>query len=131
MKNVFYIILCAALFIQCSPRVSFTNLENNTSYGLHGKLTAKEGKGKELAKILLEASELMESAKGCRLYAISMDHTNPDDVWVTEIWDNKQAHDNSLNISGVKELIGKAIPILEGSPQKVQEFEVIGGLGIK
>ncbi len=102
-------------------------MENDTSYGLHGKLTAKAGK----ARILLEASELMESAKGCRLYAISMDNTNPDEVWVTEIWDNKQAHDSSLNVPGVKELIGKAIPILEGSQQKGQELEVIGGLGIK
>ena len=131
MKKIFCIILCTSLFIRCSPRIGFTNMENNTSYGLHGKLTAKEGKGKELSTILLEASELMESAKGCRLYAVSMDNTNPDDVWVTEIWDNKQAHDNSLNVPGVKELIAKAIPILAVSPQKGQELKVIGGLGIK
>ncbi|NHF58523.1 antibiotic biosynthesis monooxygenase [Flavobacteriaceae bacterium TP-CH-4] len=131
MKKVFYIIICTALFIQCSPRLGFTNLENNTSYGLHGKLTAKEGKGQELSSILLEAAKLMESAKGCRLYAVGVDKTYPNEVWVTEIWDNKQAHDNSLNVLGVKELIGKAIPILKGSPQKGKELEVIGGLGIR
>ncbi len=131
MKNVLYIIVLATFLIQCSPRMSFINTENNTSYGLHGKLTAKEGKGRELAKILLKAAELMESAKGCHLYAVSIDSKNLNDVWVTEIWDNKQAHTHSLNVPGVRELIEKAIPLLEGSPQKGQELEILGGLGIK
>ena len=56
---------------------------------------------------------------------------SPDDadtVWVTEVWDSKEDHDNSLSVAGVRELIGKAIPILDGPPQKGQELNVIGGL---
>lgn len=106
-------------------------MENDTCYGLHGSLVAKEGKAKELSKILLDASALMQSAKGCHLYAISMDNNNPNEVWITEIWESKEDHDNSLSLPGVKELIGKAIPILERSPQKGQELEILGGLGIK
>lgn len=106
-------------------------MEENTYYGLHGKLVAKEGKGKELSRILLDAAALMKSAKGCHLYAVSIDSSNPNEVWVTEIWETKEDHANSLNLPGVKELIGKAIPILDGSPQKGQELEILGGLGIK
>ncbi|MEZ4684911.1 MAG: hypothetical protein R3B47_02265 [Bacteroidia bacterium] len=39
-------------------------------YGLHGKLTATEGNADQLAAILLQASELVSTAKGCRLYLL-------------------------------------------------------------
>ncbi len=106
-------------------------MEDNSFYGLHGKLVAKEGKAKELAQILLDASALMQSAKGCRLYVVSVDNDNLNEVWVTEIWDSKEDHGNSLNVPGVKELIGRAMPLLDGNPQKGQELEILGGLGIK
>ena len=86
-------------------------MEENTYYGLHGKLVAKEGKGKELSRILLDAVALMKAAKGCHLYAVSIDSSNPNEVWVTEIWERKEDNANSLNLPGVKELIGKAIPL--------------------
>ena len=106
-------------------------MEDSTLYGLHGKLTAQDGKGPQLSKILLEASALMQSAQGCHMYMVSIDPENPDAVWVTEIWESKEDHGNSLSINGVKELIGQAIPILEGRPQKGQELKILGGLGVK
>lgn len=99
-------------------------------YGLHGKLTAKQGSGKELAGILLEAAKLVSEAKGCRLYLISKDNNDKEAVWVTEVWDSKEDHDNSLKAEGVRELISKAIPILNGPPAKGQELEILGGKGI-
>jgi len=99
-------------------------------YFLHGKLTAKQGHGKELANILMEASALVSNAKGSILYVISLDEKNPNDVFVTEIWESKEDHDNSLNAEGIKELIMKAMPILDGQPEKGQELKLIGGAGI-
>ena len=87
-------------------------------YLLHGKLTAKEGHSNELANILIEASKLVSTIKGCKLYVISKDGNDTNSVFVTEIWDSKEAHDNSLKVEGVKELIMKAMPILGGSQQK-------------
>jgi len=106
-------------------------MEDNTLYGLHGKLVAKEGNRKQLSEILLEAANLMKSAEGCHLYTVSINKDNTNEVWVTEIWDSKDHHDNSLNIAGVKELIGKAMPLLDGNPQTGQRLEVLGGFGIK
>ncbi len=106
-------------------------MKNSTKYGLHGKLVAQESKGKDLVKILLEASALMKTAKGCHLYVIGVNQDNPDEIWITEIWESKADHDNSLNVPGVKELIGKAIPILSGSPEKGQEWNILGGTGIE
>lgn len=99
-------------------------------YLLHGKLTAKQGQTDQLADILIEASKLVSTAKGCNLYIISKDEKDKNSVFVTEIWDSKEDHDNSLNVEGVRALIGKAMPILEGDPAKGQELEILGGTGI-
>ena len=99
-------------------------------YGLHGKLTATAGNGDKLAAILLEAWRLVSTAKGCRLYMVSKDNTDPEAVWITEAWDSKEDHDNSLQVAGVKELISQAMPLLNGRPEKGQELEILGGAGI-
>jgi quinol monooxygenase YgiN len=99
-------------------------------YLLHGKLNAKSGHTDELANILLEASKLISTAKGCKIYAIGKDANDLNAVYVTEIWDSKEDHDNSLNVDGVKELISKAMPILDGQPSKGQELEILGGAGV-
>ncbi|MBS1757353.1 MAG: antibiotic biosynthesis monooxygenase [Bacteroidetes bacterium] len=99
-------------------------------YLLHGKLQAKPNQANELADILLEASKLVSTAKGCKLYVIGKDENEPNSVYVTEIWDSKDDHDNSLKVEGVRELIMKAMPILDGQPTKGQELEILGGTGI-
>ena len=101
-----------------------------SKYLLHGKLIAKPGQRDELAAILIEASKLVSTAKGCRLYIVGIDKDDSNSVFVTEIWDSKEDHDNSLKVEGVKELIMKAMPILDGMPAKGQELEVLGGAGI-
>ena len=99
-------------------------------YGLHGKLIATAGNGEKLAEILLEASRLISNAKGCRLYFISKDKEDENAIWVTEVWDNKESHDDSLKAEGVRNLISQAMPIIRMPPQKGQELEVLGGHGI-
>lgn len=100
-------------------------------YGLHGKLKATEGNGEKLASILLEAARLVSTAKGCHLYIVSKDKANNEMVWITEVWDSKEDHDNSLKVPGVRELISQAMPILDGPPEKGQELEILGGVGLK
>lgn len=99
-------------------------------YGLQGALQAKEGKGKELAAILLEAADLLSKAKGCLIYAIGKDIEEEDLIWVTEVWDTKEDHRNSLKMEEVKELISQAMPLLERMPEKGLETIVLGGKGI-
>lgn len=97
-------------------------------YGLHGKLQAQAGRGDELAAILLQASQLVSTAKSCHLYLVSKDKQNPDSIWITEVWDSKEDHDNSLHLDGVGALISQAIPLLAGKPEKGLELDVLGGL---
>lgn len=99
-------------------------------YLLNGKLTARQGQRDELASILIEASKLVATAQGCSLYVIGLDKSDNDSVFITEIWDTKEDHDNSLKVAGVRELIMKAMPLLDGQPTKGQEIDIIGGTGI-
>ena len=99
-------------------------------YFLHGSLKAKPGMRDKLADILLEASRLVSKAQGCKLYVIGLSESDPDSVYVTEIWDTKEDHDNSLKATEVQELIKNAIPLVDGQPEKGQELQIIGGAGI-
>lgn len=64
------------------------------------------------------------------MYAIHHKADEPNAVYVIEIWDSKEAHDNSLKIPAVRELIMTAMPLLEEMPSKGLELELIGGLGV-
>lgn len=99
-------------------------------YGLHGSLKAKVGLGKPLIGILLKAADLLKSAKGCHLYMVSQSKDDPDMIWVTEVWDDVQAHDDALLNAEVRGLIGQAMPLLSGMPQSGQKLTVLGGLGL-
>jgi len=98
-----------------------------SKYGLHGKLKATKGNAEKLADILIKASELISTVKGCHYYLIGIDDNDPDTVWITELWDSKEDHDNSLKAPGVMELISQAMPILDGKPEKGQELNIVGG----
>jgi len=99
-------------------------------YLLHGKMNAKAGKSDELIDILLQASKFVSTTKGCKLYVVGKDEQEKEAVYVTEIWESKEDHDLSLKIPEVRELIMRAMPILDGAPTKGQELELLGGVGI-
>ena len=99
-------------------------------YGLIGELLAVPGKADELEQILMSAAELMKNAKGCQAYLVGRSAENGDLIEVIEVWDSKQDHDSSLNYPGVKELISKAMPLLDGPPEKGREIKLSGGHGL-
>ena len=99
-------------------------------YGSHVKFKTKPGKGSEFAAILLNAARSMNGVKGCQLYLALREVGKEDIIGVTEVWDTKEDHDNSLNMPVAQELIAKAMPMLDGLPEKAVEFEVLGGKGL-
>lgn len=99
-------------------------------YGLFGKFIAIEGKEYELSTILEEAASLMKKVRGCRVYLVGHSKENSQEVWVYEVWNSKEDHDNSLSVQGVKELIARAMPLLASPPEKGIELDMVGGLGL-
>ena len=97
-------------------------------YQLFGKFTAHDNKRDELVDILIQASELLKKNSDCIHYTISTSD-NPNDVWVSEIWTNKAAHDESLNPEDIKALIKTAMPLIASMSDQT-ELSALGGKGI-
>ena len=97
-------------------------------YGLQAKMLAKPGQREGLLKLLLEASR-SEPMPGCRLYVVSDIPAEPDAIAITEVWDDKAAHDASLQLDGVRALIAKARPLIAGMGDSL-ELHPVGGLGL-
>lgn len=95
--------------------------------GLMGKFGAHVGQQSALAEYLLQAAELMRQAPGCKLYVVQT--SGEHDVWVTEVWETKHDHDNSLKIEGVPELIAQARPLIAKMSEPIWT-EVWGGKGL-
>lgn len=114
-----------------SPNAAAQNKKTMTNkYGLFGKIQAKTGKGAELERMLLDGTKTLEKAKGCILYLVSRKADEPDAVYVMEIWESKEDHENSLKIPAVREEIRRAMPIIEAVPKGLT-LEVLGGKGLE
>jgi quinol monooxygenase YgiN len=97
-------------------------------YGLQGKMIAKPGQRDALLALLLETSR-GEPMPGCRLYLVSEVPAEPDAIAITEVWDDRAAHDASLQLASVRELITKARPLIGEMGQSL-ELRPVGGQGL-
>ncbi|WP_188456434.1 putative quinol monooxygenase [Virgibacillus oceani] len=101
-----------------------------TKFGLYGKFTAADGKRDTLVEILVEASKAMEEINECELYVVSIDNTDPDSVYVYEVWSDEKAHQASLSLEATQTLIQHAKPIIAGT-ERISTISPIGGKGLK
>jgi quinol monooxygenase YgiN len=99
------------------------------SYGYLGTMRTQPGKRDEVAAALVTGSTALRD-HGCRLYLVSVGAEDPDRIWVTEVWDSKEAHDASLQLAEVRAGIAETMPKLTGEFTS-QELSVVGGLGLE
>jgi quinol monooxygenase YgiN len=97
-----------------------------TMYGLIGKMLAQPGKRDELVGLLLESTGAMP---GCLSYVVATDATNPDAIWITEVWDGPESHQGSLKLAAVQATIAKARPLIAGFGERF-ETQPVGGVGL-
>jgi quinol monooxygenase YgiN len=97
-------------------------------FGLYGKLIAQPGRRDELVAILLEAAAGMPEVPGCDLYIINLSPTEPDAIWVTEVWQSREDHAASLTRADVQALIGRGRPLIAGGERI--EVVPVGGKGL-
>ena len=98
-------------------------------FGMFGKMMAMPGKRDALVAQMLRAAELMRQVPGCLLYVVSTSTTDPDDIWITELWRDESAHGASLSMPGVRDLIKETMPLLAGAPEGTR-FTPVGGKGL-
>ena len=96
------------------------------AYGYFGTMRAAPGHRDEVVRILLGGLGGLHAA-GCAVYSVSVSDTDPDLIWIYEVWDSKDSHDASLQLPEVRAAIGRAMPMLTGEFTS-QETTVVGGL---
>jgi len=95
-------------------------------YGLIGRILAHPGKRQELAAILVPGEEGMP---GCLSYVVAADPEVPDALWVTEVWESREAHRASLQLPAVQAAIARGRPLIAGFDSRA-ETNVLGGIGL-
>lgn len=100
-----------------------------SAYGCYVKFTARPGQRDALVEHLLRAVAAVQEAAGCQLYLINTSPAEPETVWVTEVWRSQEEHDASLNNEGARAAIKQVLPLLAGSPEKIDVLPV-GGKGL-
>lgn len=94
-------------------------------YGLFGKMRTRPGKRDELIALMLKG---MVEMAGCHVYTLNADPTDPDGVWVYEVWRSKEDWAASLTLETVQAVIASARPLIAGFGERY-ELTPIGGKG--
>ncbi len=92
-------------------------------YGLIGKMTVVPGQRDALAAILLEGTGNMP---GCLSYVIAEDATDPDALWITEVWDSRASHQASITLPSVQAAIARGRPLITGFGQRTETVPLSG-----
>ncbi len=103
-----------------------SEMQEETLYGLIGKMIAVPGKRDELAKILIAG---VAGMPGCLSYVVAKDSSNDDSLWITEVWEDQTMHKESLELESVQNAIAKGRPLISGFGERF-ETQPLGGSGI-
>jgi quinol monooxygenase YgiN len=92
-------------------------------YGLIGKINAVQGQRDALTSILMEG---MQDLPGCLSYIVAQDLSDPNAIWITEVWDSQASHQASLKLPSVQKAISAGRPLIAGFGERF-ETQPIGG----
>lgn len=95
-------------------------------YGLIGKMNAVPEQRDALISILLEGTQDMP---GCLSYIIAHDPTDPNGIWITEVWQDQASHQASLSLPMVQHAIEHGRPLIAGFGERYETLPV-GGHGL-
>jgi quinol monooxygenase YgiN len=94
-----------------------------TLYGLLGSMKTKPGQRDALIAILAGNTRDMP---GCLSYVVYKDVTDPDLIWVSEIWRSKAAHDASFDLPQVKTAMAEGAPLIASFVSRTETVPVAG-----
>lgn len=96
-------------------------------YGLIGKMKVAPGQRGAVTQLLLDGTRSMP---GCLSYIVAEDPTDPDAIWITEVWENQESHRASLRLPAVQDAIARAKPHITGFGERFETVPV-GGFGLR
>ena len=100
-----------------------------SKFSLFGKFTIQEGERDTMVDILLEAAESMKDLSECEIYLVNTSESEPNCVYVYEVWSDEAAHQASLTLEVTQKLISRAKPLITGM-ERINTLSTRGGKGV-
>ncbi|MGH9111660.1 MAG: putative quinol monooxygenase [Acidimicrobiales bacterium] len=97
-------------------------------FGLFGEIVAVPGARDALRDLLLEAAA-SDDMPGCVHYIVGESSSEPDALWVSEIWHSEADHAASLQLESTQALIKRGRPLIAGIREQIR-FVPCGGKGL-
>jgi quinol monooxygenase YgiN len=99
-----------------------------SKFGLYGKIITQQGERDNLVAILLQAAASLQDDPDCEIYIVNISPTEPETIWVGEVWSSREAHAASLARDDVEALIQRGMPMITGGERI--EIVPVGGKGL-
>jgi quinol monooxygenase YgiN len=96
-------------------------------YGIIGKMKVVSEQRDNLIAILIDG---ISGMPGCLSYIVAQDPTDPDAIWITEVWESKDSHQASLSLPSVQQAIALGRPLITGFGERFETIPICGQ-GIK
>ena len=91
------------------------------------RFPAAQGRGDELAELLVAAAGTLTATPACEQYLIHR-AVDGDAVWVTEVWRTRGDLDASIPDGGHDD-VARAMAMLDGTPE-LPELRPVGGIAL-
>src|SRR3954447_22383656 len=95
----------------------------------YARCRAVPGRGADLAGLLLEVAAGLASFEGCGMYIVNRAVDDPDEVWVTELWDTREGMQASLRTPAAQAMIPRVMELVAEWGEAI-ELEPLGGPGL-
>ena len=95
-------------------------------HGIIGKMMAVPDRREALIRILLDASSNMP---GCLSYVVARDTMDENALWITEVWESREAHKQSLGSTELQKAIAECKHLISGFGHRF-ETTPAGGQGL-
>jgi quinol monooxygenase YgiN len=86
-------------------------------FSVYGRMTARPGRRDELIALLHEGFRAGGDGSGLLTYSINTVPDDPDTMWMTQLWVDKDAHDTTTRSAAVAAVSSRLPPLLAGPPE--------------
>lgn len=88
-----------------------------SGFAVYGKMTAKPGERDALIKLLRAAIAKLGDPPGLISYTVNTPLDDPDTLWVSEAWTDREAHDTATKTTANKAETARIFELLAAPPE--------------
>lgn len=91
-------------------------MSSEKMFSVYGRMTALPGRRDELITVLLDGFRAGGDDSGLITYSINTLFDDPDTIWLTQLWVDKEAHDATTRSEPVAAATRRVPPLLAQKP---------------